>query len=97
MKILDIVELLGGVHREPFSIRSEENLTKFKKIQSIIENIFSSSWFSAKDVKKEYESSTGEHIGLSTVSTYLSRLSDRGFLIKQKVSNKIRYRLVIAR
>ena len=97
MKILDIVELLGGVHKAPFSMQTEENLTKFKKIQSIIENVFSSSWFSAREVKREYEDSTGEHIGLSTVSTYLSRLSDRGFLIKQKISNKTRYRLLIAK
>jgi len=97
LKILDIVELLGGVHREPFSIGLEENLTKFEKIQSIIENNFSSSWFSAKDVQMEYKNTTGEHIGLSTVSTYLSRLSERGFLVKQKVSNRTRYRLVIVR
>lgn len=97
LKILDIVELLGGVHREPFSTRTEENLTKFEEIQSIIENNFSSSWFSAKDVQIEYKNITGKHIGLSTVSTYLSRLSERGFLIKQKVSNRTRYRLVLVR
>jgi len=97
LKILDIVELLGGVHRELFSMRTGENLTKFEEIQSIIENNFSSSWFSAKDVQIEYKNTTGKHIGLSTVSTYLSRLSERGFLIKQKVSNRTRYRLVLVR
>jgi len=96
LKILDIVELLGGMHRETLPERSEEK-TKFEKIQSIIENNFPSSWFSAKDVRLEYENTTGEQIGLSTVSTYLSRLSDRGLLIKQKVSNRTRYRLVIAK
>jgi len=97
LKILDIVELLGGVHGEQFSIKPKENLTKFEKIQSIIKNIFSSSWFSAKDVQIEYKNATGEHIGLSTVATYLSRLSDRGLLIKQKISNRTRYRLIIVR
>jgi DNA-binding transcriptional ArsR family regulator len=95
LKILDIVELLGAMHREQYASRIESNLTKFEKILSIIENSFSSSWFSAKDVKAEYENITGEHIGLSTVSTYLSRLSSRGLLTKQKISNRIRYRLVV--
>ena len=97
LKILDIIELLGGVHRETPSIKSEKSSTKFEKIQSIIENNFLSSWFSAKDVQIEYKNATGEHIGLSTVATYLSRLSDRGLLIKQKISNRTRYRLVIVR
>lgn len=97
LKILDIIELLGGVHRETSPIKSEKSLTKFEKIQSIIENNFLSSWFSAKDVQSEYENATGEKISLSTVSTYLSRLSDRGLLAKQKISNKTRYRLITVR
>ena len=96
LKILDIVELLGGVHEEKSPIKPE-SLTKFEKIQSIIENNFSTSWFSAKEVRSEYENSTGEQIGLSTVSTYLSRLSERGLLVKEKISNRIHYRLVIFR
>jgi len=97
LKILDIVELLGGIHEETSFISSEKGLTKFEKIRSIIENNFSSSWFSAKDVQSEYENSTGEHISLSTVSTYLSRLSNQGLLVKQKISNRIRYRLITVR
>jgi len=97
LKLLDIVELLGGMQRETLPIRSGEGLTKFEKIQSIIENNFSSSWFSAKEVQSEYENTTGEQIGLSTVSTYLSRLSEQGLLIKQKISNRIRYRLILVR
>jgi len=97
LKLLDIVELLGGMQKETLPIRLEEGLTKFKKIQSIIENNFSSSWFSARDVQLEYENITGEQIGLSTVSTYLSRLSEQGLLIKEKVSNRTRYRLILVR
>jgi len=97
LKILDIVELLGGVQKESFSAEPEKSLTKFEKIQSLIKDVFSSSWFSARDVQTEYRNATGEHIGLSTVSTYLSRLSERGLLVKQKVSNRTRYRLVVVR
>jgi len=97
LKLLDIVELLGGMQRETSPIRSGESLTKFEKIQSIIENNFSSSWFSAKEVQSKYENTTGEQIGLSTVSTYLSRLSEQGLLIKQKISNRTRYRLVLVK
>ena len=97
LKLLDIVELLGGIHEETSFISSEKGLTKFEKIRSIIENNFSSSWFSARDVQIKYENTMGEHIGLSTVSTYLSRLSDRGLLVKQKVSNRTRFRLIIVR
>jgi len=95
LKILDMIELLGGMHEDKFSERAEESLTKFEKIKSIIEKNFSSSWFSPRDVQIEYENVTGEHIGLSTVSTYLSRLANRGLLIKQKSSNKTRFRLLI--
>ena len=91
IKLLDIVELLGGMQG---SSSTSSFSTKFEKIQSIIENCFASSWFSAKDVQMEYRNITGEHIGLSTVSTYLSRLSERGLLIKQKISNRTRYRLI---
>jgi len=94
LKILDIVELLGGIRGEAPVMRSEKSLTKFEKIRSLIETNFPSSWFSAKDVQLEYRDATGEHIGLSTVSTYLSRLSDQGLLVKQKISNRTRYRLI---
>jgi len=97
LKILDMIELLGGIRPEEISERTEESSTKFEKIKSIIEKRFSSSWFSSRDVQIEYENVMGEHIGLSTVSTYLSRLADRGLLIKQKSSNRTRFYLLITR
>ena len=97
LKILDIIELLGGVDREYPSVTASDTLTKFEKIQSIIEKYFLSSWFTAREVQMKYEDIIGEHIGLTTVSTYLSRLSERGFLVKKRVSNRTRYRLILVR
>jgi len=97
LKILDIIELLGGVDREYPSVKASDTLTKFEKIQSIIEKYFLSSWFTAREVQMKYEDIIGEHIGLTTVSTYLSRLSERGFLVKKRVSNRTRYRLILVR
>ena len=97
LKILDIIELLGGVDREYPPATTGDTLTKFEKIQSIIESHFSSSWFTAREVQAKYEDLVGEHIGLTTVSTYLSRLSERGLLTKKKISNRTRYRLILVR
>jgi len=94
LRLLDIVELLGGMpgvnpgESEPIS-----ELPKLEKMRLIVERHFPIIWFSAKDVQTVYEQELKEPVGLSTVSTYLSRMAERGLLMKSGVANSKRYRL----
>ena len=83
LHLLDLVELLGGV----FQAGSEPDLhspgtTKFDKLRLAIEKGLPIVWFSSKDAQSVYEDEVKEPISLSTVSTYLSRMADRGTLAK---------------
>jgi DNA-binding transcriptional ArsR family regulator len=96
IRLLDLVELLGGMS-ELSGPRWDSRLsgkTKIEKLQLIIERYFPIVWFSSKDVRSTYEKELNEPISLSAVSTYLSRLTDRGFIIKTVARNKRRYRVV---
>jgi DNA-binding transcriptional ArsR family regulator len=95
LRLLDLVELLGGVPTiNPGWNRPTSELTKIDKIRLLVEKSFPIGWFSSKDVQSTYEEEFKEPISLSTVSTYLSRMADRGILIKNGTSNRRRYRIV---
>ena len=95
LHLLDLVELLGGLPTEnselPYSALKK---LKIDKVRFIIEKNFPIGWFSSKEIQKKYEEKYNEPIQLSTISTYLSRLVDRGFLIKKKKSNQLRYKTI---
>jgi len=94
LRLLDIVELLGGMPGVslPESIPPAE-LPKLEKMRMIVTKHFPIVWFSAKDVQGVYEQEIKEPVTLSTVSTYLTRMADRGFLMKTGTASK-RYRLL---
>lgn len=97
LRLLDLVELLGGtpsVNPESSSRMSE--MPKIEKVRLAAEKNFPVGWFSSKELQTVYEKQFNEPIRLSTVSTYLSRLSDRGFFIKRGSSNKLQYRIMTA-
>jgi hypothetical protein len=95
IRLLDLVELLGGMpNANPEINRSTSEMSKTKKVRLAAEKNFPVGWFSSKELQAVYEKQFNEVIRLSTVSTYLSRLADRGFFRKQSTSNKIRYRIV---
>jgi hypothetical protein len=97
LRLLDLVELLGGmsaVNDKKDHFASE--VSKIDKVRLVAEKNFPVTWFSSKELKAVYEQEYNEPIRLSTTSTYLSRLSDRGFFIKKSVSNHLRYRILTA-
>jgi hypothetical protein len=69
-------------------------LSKQDKVRLLVEKNFPIVWFSSRDVQNLYEKDLKEPINLSTVSTYLSRMADRGLLASSSASNKRRYRIV---
>ncbi|MEM2118565.1 MAG: hypothetical protein QW840_00380 [Candidatus Bathyarchaeia archaeon] len=98
VRLLDFVELLGGVannagdgnaNRESFI--GEQ--TKFDRVRHIIQKNFPLTWFSSKEVQTAYEEEFKEPLGLSTAATYLARLADRGALLKTGPPNSLRYKL----
>ncbi len=93
-KILDYVELMGGAYssEKPLSYQIQED-NKFEKVKKLLLYNFSDKIFVSKDVQKAYFDFYGEPISLSTISTYLSRLTDRNFLVKTGSSGEWRYAL----
>ena len=91
-RILDLVELMGGTSRaSPMVLGISQR--KFDKLTGMIISQFKERAFSSTEVKEAFESSFREKIPLSTVSTYLARLLDRGVLDRQERSDGLVYRV----
>ena len=90
-KILDYVELMGGAPRTNTlsELPSPKNL--FERIQGIIRSYLPDKMFISKDVKELHKEIYGDNINLSTISTYLSRLVDKGILIRSGSSYEWKY------
>jgi hypothetical protein len=96
LRLLDLVELLGGMPGEQTpSIGSEagKKLSRFEKVRLIIQKKFPMVWFSSKDVQNVYETELKEPVALSTVSTYLARMTNRGLLLRSGESNNLKYKV----
>lgn len=91
--VLDIVELLGSVE-ENTKRMSLSKSTKFSKIKLLISDRFAFSWFSSRDITETYGKTFGDVIALSTVSTYLARMTRRGFLMTEGPQSNRKYRVV---
>ncbi len=93
LQLLDLADLLGGTKTD--NTRTEgSDLSKLDKIQNVLWRKFPIGWFTSQEVMVAYEDVFDEPIGLSTVSTYLSRLTGKGILMKTGPVAKRRYRLV---
>jgi len=96
ISLLEIVELLGGLPDNTGLASSSriQELSKFDRVKLIVERHFPIVWFTSKDVKTIYEQELGEPISLSTVSTYLSRMTHRGLIIENESSNHKKYKIL---
>jgi len=92
LQILDFIDLLGGSQMVD-ALSEGSNLSKFDKIQNVISRKFPVGWFTSQEVMIAYEDAFDEPIGLSTVSTYLSRLVVKGLLTRSGSAAKRRYRV----
>jgi len=93
LHLLDLIELLGGMPPgNPEWNRAASDLSKFDRVRLVIDRSFPIVWFSSRDVQSAYEQEFKEPISLSTISTYLARMADRGILAKNGMSNRWRYR-----
>ncbi len=98
LRLLDLVELLGGAPGENPTVNASSTalpnkvLSRFEKVQLVIQKNFPLIWFSSKDIQSIYEQELKEPVGLSTISTYLSRMATKGYLLRTGGSNNLKYK-----
>ena len=94
-KVLQILDFVDLFEQSPTigTVQEDSNYSKFDKIQYLVRRRFPIGWFSSQEVMVAYEDALDEPIGLSTVSTYLARLTRRGLLKKTGSTVKRRYKL----
>lgn len=94
MKAAEILEIMNVPLESGFHKSRDEN-TFFGKVCALIETSFSSGDFSSSDVAREFEEKYNEPVRLSTVSTYLSRLTETDYLRRERFGNSWVYRRVL--
>jgi hypothetical protein len=97
LRLLDLVELLGGAPSESPTVGAgatlpNRMLSRFEKVQLVIQKSFPLIWFSSKDIQSVYEQELKEPVSLSTVSTYLSRMTSKGILLRTGGPNNLKYK-----
>jgi hypothetical protein len=97
LRLLDLVELLGGAPSEGPVVNSgvalpSRVLSRVEKVQLVVQKSFPLVWFSSRDIQSVYEQELKEPVGLSTVSTYLSRMAGKGLLLRTGGSNNLKYK-----
>jgi hypothetical protein len=97
LRLLDLVELLGGVPSEGVNPGAGNTLagtssSRFEKVRFVIQKSFPLIWFSSRDVQSAYEQELREPVSLSTVSTYLARMASKGFLLRVGENNNLKYK-----
>jgi hypothetical protein len=97
LRLLDLVELLGGAPGEnPISASNaplpDRSLSRFEKVQLVIQKNFPLIWFSSKDIQSAYEQELKEPVALSTISTYLSRMATKGLLMRTGGPTSLKYK-----
>jgi len=94
LKILDLVDLLSGLpETTPIPHEKFNSLSKMDKVKMVIEKYFSLSWFTSRDVQAMYEKEYNTPINLSTVSTYLTRMTNSGVLINERKGRNRRFKI----
>ena len=82
-KILDLVELMSGIPQASATTLGLSS-RKFDRLASTIMSQLRGRSFTSREARKLFETTFREKIPLSTVSTYLTRLADRGVLERQQ-------------
>src|SRR5579875_1862362 len=96
-KIMDFVESMSENKAGEQSDHDAEQLnmdTNFAKVYGLIESQFRFGSFNSTDVLEAYEDEFQVPTTLSTISTYLARLADRGLLTRSRNGAGWIYRLV---
>ena len=98
LRLLDLVELLGGMPNEtgssgPTHVMPGAVFSRFEKVRSLIQKGFPLVWFCSRDIQSIYEKEFKEPVSLSTISTYLARMTNKGWLTRAGESNSLKYKV----
>jgi hypothetical protein len=98
LRLLDLVELLGGApegggNSAVNATTGYNEPTKYDKVGVLIQRNFPLVWFSSREAQLVYEREFKEPARISTISTYLGRMANKGMLLKVGPSNSLKYRL----
>ncbi len=93
-RILDLVEVMSGT-AVPSATALGLSGKKLDRLASSILSNLRDKLFTSSEAKKMFERTFSEKIPLSTVSTYLSRLVDRGLLERRPDNEVLRYRVML--
>ena len=95
-KVLQLLDFIDLIDRNSTlnDNKSLKDLSKFEKLQLVIQRKFSIGWFTSQELMIAYEDMLDEPIGLSTVSTYLYRLVKKRVLSRSGSLAERRYKLV---
>jgi len=100
VRLLDLVELLGGVpsggESQDFNQALDRQPSKYDKVRIIVQKHFPLVWFCSREVQTVYEQQFREPIGQSTVATYLARMAGKRLLTKSGPSNSLKYKMAMS-
>jgi hypothetical protein len=91
-KILDLVELMSGTTQTSATALGLSP-RKFDRLTGTIMSQLKGRSFTSSEARKAFETKFKENIPLSTVSTYLTRLADRGVLERDYAKLSLVYRV----
>lgn len=91
LKIVDMAEMIGGKSEANQQIAFSRDTT-FGRLYILIEKKFTLGSFTSTDILEAYEDEYNTPIRLSTISTYLQRLTEKGLLTRSKTNLGWAYR-----
>jgi hypothetical protein len=95
MKAVDMLEIME-VPIE-YSYRVPDQGTFLGKVMTLLDTEFATGDFSSSDVAREFEERYNQPVKLSTISTYLARLTDKQYIKRERFGNSWVYRRVYLR
>lgn len=91
MKAADMLEIMD-LPLEKSGHRPADQDTFFGRVTALVESMFSAGDFSSSDVARAYEDKYSTPARLSTISTYLSRMTEKDYLKRERFGNTWVYR-----
>src|SRR5215470_36637 len=89
-KLLDLVEIMSGTPKmDSFALSTSAH--KYDRLASLVVTRLKGRPFTASEARKSFQDSYREQIPLSTVSTYLTRLSERGVIERTREGPLVLY------
>jgi len=93
MRMMELIDMVGEAGHKARTVALGDESTTYGRILKLITSSYTTKEFSSADIARDYEEKHATPIPLSTVSTYLSRLSERGILSRQKFGNSWVYKI----